>query len=157
MSDYTSAATKRVEAINSPAEALSKTVWAYDPDTDIIAGQLVTTSTDSDEAAQKVTNASSKGNYVSHVVKTAYDASEIDLTEEPLEAFVLTPGLQLIVPETALAANVTAGTFLVADTDGKWAARAQATDYVVGQAVTDGTTTGGGHFRVQLILSQVAG
>ena len=157
MSDYTAVATLRVEAINSPAEALSKTVWAYNPDSDIIAGQLMRTDADSETNVHKVSNVATKGNYVSHVIKTAYDASEVDLTEIPLEAFALTPGLQLIVPETALAADVDPHDFLIADTDGTWAARAAATDFVVGEALSTGTAGGTGHFRVQLVLSQIAG
>lgn len=160
MSDYQSTATARVEAINSPVEALSKTVWANDDNSDVFAGCLVRTATTSEDGCQKVTVPSVLGYNVTHVIKTAYDASDTDLLEQPLEAFVLTPGVELLVPETALAAGV--GTvnphdYLVSSATGYWARRNAATDIVVGEVLSQATEGGTGHFRVSVILRAIQG
>lgn len=159
LTDFTSTATLRVEAINSPSDAPSKTVWASVSGTDIFAGELMRTDGASTVDAQQLEVPGTNGFVVSHCIKTDYDASEVDLLETPLEAFSLVPGLILNVPETAMLAGqvFTPGEFVMASANGYWMNNAAATDFVVGQVVGGGTAGGTGYFKVNLILSQIAG
>lgn len=135
------------EVTPQPAASINETQ-------DIVAGALLTVDATSDVGTLTLKLPDSKGNHVSHMLKLAYD------TEDPYtaaETYGLVRGVVYAVPESALsAATATAGQYLVADTDGKYAAKAAATDFVVWQVLTPGTKDNGGYFRVECVLSQIA-
>ena len=151
--DYVNADDPQVTVVNSDVDAQASTAW-NDVVSDLVAGYCLKTSLNSEPNARKLSLPDTKGNYVTDIVRYSYGADV--RFDDPIETYKLTPGIEFMLPEVALGANVSVGGYLVADSDGSLAAKAAATDYVVFQALSAGTAAGDGYFRAISVCSPVA-
>jgi hypothetical protein len=135
-----------VDAVHED-DAISVPVYG-DGSTEYAVGDVVTVSPLSAEGLTKVEHPAADGGVVTHIIRA--DAED---PYDVLKAYVLECGQQLLIPVSALDTGftVTPGDELIATTNGRLKAKAQATDYVVFKALTDDS---GDYLRVITILGQ---
>ena len=139
--------------------SLETTQWAYDKNTDIRCGELMTTDVRSDIGEHQLTTPATTGYPVNFICKYAYDASEIDLTQEPVTCFKIQRGVEYVLPESNIHASEAAFTLgdYITNTAGYFDLGTPGAQFMAFQVLSPATRGAGGYFRAIGVCSELPG